>query len=61
MCDTRASGNRRLDRHVDHVADMRRTHDSLAVGGDIAEEFVQIHILLVMRADEIMERVTGDR
>ena len=41
MCDDRSPRERRFDGLVHHVTDMRRPHDPLAVGGDIAEHSFQ--------------------
>lgn len=56
----RTIGQRGLDGFVDHVDDVRRPHDALVVGRDIHEELVEINVLLVMRADQIVEGMTGD-
>ena len=42
------------------VADMRGSHDPLIVGGDVAEDFHEVDILLVVGADEIVEGMAGD-
>src|ERR1041385_4387395 len=34
---------------------------TLVVSGDVHEEFVQVYILLIVSADQIMERMAGDR
>ncbi len=52
---------RRLDRFVHHVHNVGRTHHSLVVGSYIHENLVQIHILLVMGANQIVERVPSNR
>ena len=50
-----------LDRLVHHVVHVRGAHDALVELGDIHEELVEIDVLLVMRADEIVESVPRDR
>ena len=40
---------------------MSRTHHSLVESGDVHENLVQIDILLVMRANEVMESMAGNR
>ena len=61
MCATRALGERGLDRLVDDVDDVRRPHDALVVRGDVHEQLVEIDVLLVVRADQVVEGVAGDR
>jgi hypothetical protein len=39
---------------------MGRPHDALVVGGNVHEELVQVHILLVMGADQVVEGMTRD-
>ena len=56
-----ASRERSLDRLVDDVHDVRGTHDALIVRGDVDEELVEVDVLLVMRADEIVKCVARDR
>ncbi|HSC30542.1 MAG TPA: hypothetical protein VLD17_02370 [Gemmatimonadaceae bacterium] len=56
-----AAGERRLDRLVHHVVDVRRPHDALIVGSHVHEQLVEIDVLLIMRSDEIVERVSRDR
>ena len=52
---------RSLDCLIDYVHNVSWAHHPLVVGGYIHEKLVQIHILLVMRADQIVERVPGNR
>ena len=40
---------------------VRRSHHALVVGGDVHEQLVEIDVLLIMRADQIVERVPRDR
>src|SRR6185437_14650580 len=49
-----------LDGGVDHVDDVGGSHDALVVDGDIHVELVEVHILLVAGADEVVEGVAGD-
>ena len=44
-----------------HVVDVGRPHDALVVGGHVHEQLVQVHVLLVMGADQVVEGVAGDR
>ena len=44
-----------------HVVDVRRSHDALVVDGHVHEELVEVHVLLVVRADQVVEGVAGDR
>ena len=57
----RPPGNRGFHGLIDHVAHVRRPHHALVIGGDIAEHLHEIHILLIVGADEIVEGVAGDR
>ena len=50
----------RLDRLVHNVVDVGRPHDALIVGRDVGEDLVQVHVLLVVRADEVVEGVSCD-
>src|SRR5947209_6411744 len=54
---TRQSSFDRLVENVDH---MSGTHDTLAKRGNIHEQFVEIDILLIMSADQIVEGMTRD-
>ena len=56
-CATRQRGLDRFIHDVDHVG---RPHDALVVRGDIHEQLVQIHILLIMRSDQVVKGVTGN-
>ena len=49
------------DRFVHHVVDVRGPHDPLVVRGNIDIKFVQVHILLETRTDEVMEGMAGNR
>ncbi len=55
-----APRQRGLDRLVDDVLDVRWTHDPLIVLGDVHVELVEIDVLLIVSADQIVERVAGD-
>ena len=55
-----AIAERGLDRFVNHIDDVVRPGDALVVGGDIHVELVEIDILLVVRADQIVKGVAGD-
>ncbi len=54
-------GDRGLHGFIDDIADVLRTHDALVVGRDIHEQFVEIHVLLIVRPDEVVKRVARDR
>ena len=56
----RAAGERGLDRFVQNIDHVGWPHDALVVRCDIHKKLVQIHVLLVMRADQVMKRMTGD-
>ena len=56
-----ARGQRGLDGLVDDVDDVGRPHDPLVVGGDVHEQLVEVDVLLVVRADQVVEGVAGDR
>ena len=56
-----AVGERGLDRLVDDIVHVRRPHHALVVDGDVHEQLVEIHVLLVMGADQIVKGVAGDR
>ena len=47
----------RFIQNIDHVG---WPHDALVVRCDVHKKLVQIYVLLVMRADQIMERMTRD-
>jgi len=53
----RAATQRRFHRGVDDVDDMGRAHDPFAVRRDVAEEAVKVHVLLGLRADQVVEGV----
>ena len=57
----RSLAERRLDRGVDDVDDVRRAHHALAVGRDVHEQPIEIDVLLTVRADQIVKGVTGNR
>ncbi len=59
MCDT-APGERGLDRFVDEIVDVRGSHDPLVEYRDVDEHFVEVDVLLVVRADQVVEGVAGD-
>ena len=40
---------------------MRRAHDALIELGDVHIEFVEVNVLLVMRADQVVESVARNR
>ena len=52
---------RSLDGFIDDIVDVARTHDALVEFGDVHVELVEVHILLVVRADQVVESVPGDR
>ena len=49
-----------LDRLVHDVVHVRRPHDPLVVGGHVHEQLVEVDVLLVVRADQVVEGVAGD-
>jgi len=51
---------RSLNRLVDYIDEVRRSHHALVVGGDIHIQLVEIDILLVMRADQVVKGMAGD-
>ena len=55
-----AIAQRGLNRLVDDIDDVIRPGDALVVGGDVHIELVEIDVLLVVGADQIVERVAGD-
>ena len=55
-----AIAERGLDRFVHDIDDMIRSGNTLVVGGDIHVELVEIDVLLVVGADQIMKRVARD-
>ena len=61
MWATPRCDKRRLDRLVHHVVDVGRPHDALVVDGHVHEQLVEVHVLLVVRADQVVEGVPGDR
>ncbi len=56
----RAAGERGLDRFVQNIDHVGRPHDALVVRRDIHKQLVQIHVLLVMRADQVVKRMARD-
>ena len=60
MGDT-ALGERGAAARVDERAHVARAHDLLVVDGDILEEGEEVDFLLVMRADQIVVGLAGDR
>ena len=46
--------------HVDDVDGVRRAHDALVELGHVDEELVEIDVLLIVHADQIVEGVAGD-
>ena len=56
----RAAGERGLDRFVQNIDYVGWPHDALVVRRHIHKELVQIHVLLIMRADQIVKRMTRD-
>ncbi len=50
----------RSDRLVDDVVDVGRPHDALVVDGHVHEQLVEVHVLLVVRADQVVKGVAGD-
>ena len=57
-CSSRES---RLNRLVDDINQVRGAHYALVVRRHIHKQLVEIDILLIVRADQIVERVTGYR
>src|SRR5665213_12381 len=53
----RASRQRRLDRLVHHVVHVRRSHDALIERRDVHEQLVEVDVLLVVHAYQIVKRV----
>ncbi len=51
---------RRLDRLVDDIDDVIRPGDALVVGSDVHIQLVEIDVLLIVRADQIVEGMAGD-
>ena len=45
---------------IQHIHDMSRPGDPLVECGHVHEDTVEVHILLVLGADQIVERVAGD-
>ena len=56
-----AIGKGRSARQVGNVLHVGGAHDALVEDGDIHEEFVERHILLGERADQIVKLQSGDR
>ena len=56
-----ALGKGGLDGIVHDIIDMGRTHDALAIGGDIRVKFVEIQVLLKVSADQVVKDVAGNR
>ena len=54
----RAPSKRRFDRFIDDVVHVGRTHDPLVERGDVHEELVEIDILLVVHADQVVESMS---
>ena len=45
---------------IDNAVNVCRPHNALVVNGDIHEQFVEINVLLIIRANEVVEREPGD-
>ena len=56
-----AIGDRRAASKLGHVLDMRRPHDARIVDADIHEELVQLHVLLGVGVEKIVELKSGNR
>src|SRR5262245_19202633 len=54
-----AAVERRLDRFVHEVIDVRRPHHALVIHGHVHKQFVEVHVLLGVSADQIVEGVAG--
>ncbi len=50
-----------LDRCIHDVDDVARTHHALVVDRDIHEDLGQVDVLLIVRANQVVEGVPGDR
>ena len=55
-----APAHGRADGLVDRIIDVRRADDALVVNGHVHEELDQVHVLLEVGADEVVEGVPGD-
>src|ERR1043165_114162 len=53
-----AACERRLDGFVQDIVDVRGPHHALVIDRDIHKKFIQVNVLLVMRADHIVKGVS---
>jgi hypothetical protein len=54
-----APGERHLDGLVDHADHVMRAHHALVIDRDVHEQFVEVDILLVVCANEVVEGMAG--
>ena len=50
----------RAHRHVDHIDRMSRAHDALVEDRNVHVKLVEIDVLLVIHADQVVKSVPGD-